>query len=183
MRYLRCSRVSSAWWSVVCLGLLMLRVTSLYAFFFFQAEDGIRDHCVTGVQTCALPISGLPRDPLTPRGGVQVHFPPTTPHSRRGSPLLPGNRVRFHFAWFVTLSLTGWMKILAHADFSATVPELNLVHEQIDQVDPSPVFGENTLASEWARNLRWVESLPLVLHGNEHSAFCIARATDTNLLV
>src|SRR5947207_4876727 len=25
--------------------------------FFFQPEDGIRDHCVTGVQTCALPIS------------------------------------------------------------------------------------------------------------------------------
>src|SRR5437588_12301816 len=25
--------------------------------FFFQAEDGIRVHCVTGVQTCALPIS------------------------------------------------------------------------------------------------------------------------------
>src|SRR5260221_1991074 len=24
--------------------------------FFLQAEDGIRDHCVTGVQTCALPI-------------------------------------------------------------------------------------------------------------------------------
>ena len=27
-------------------------------FFFCQAEDGIRDHCVTGVQTCALPILG-----------------------------------------------------------------------------------------------------------------------------
>src|SRR5438034_1932222 len=27
--------------------------------FFFQAEDGIRDHCVTGVQTCALPISSM----------------------------------------------------------------------------------------------------------------------------
>src|SRR5436190_16826522 len=27
-----------------------------FVFFFFQAEDGIRDHCVTGVQTCALPI-------------------------------------------------------------------------------------------------------------------------------
>src|SRR2546427_2306085 len=26
-------------------------------FFFFQAEDGIRDLTVTGVQTCALPIS------------------------------------------------------------------------------------------------------------------------------
>src|SRR3989441_7538043 len=28
-----------------------------YCFFFFQAEDGIRDKLVTGVQTCALPIS------------------------------------------------------------------------------------------------------------------------------
>src|SRR5438132_6955756 len=31
-------------------------VVSYLLFFFFQAEDGIRDHCVTGVQTCALPI-------------------------------------------------------------------------------------------------------------------------------
>src|SRR3989449_9386376 len=29
-------------------------------FFFFQAEDGIRDVAVTGVQTCALPISCRP---------------------------------------------------------------------------------------------------------------------------
>src|SRR2546429_2789475 len=29
----------------------------LLLFFFFQAEDGIRDVAVTGVQTCALPIS------------------------------------------------------------------------------------------------------------------------------
>src|SRR5260221_6517256 len=29
----------------------------VFVVFFFQAEDGIRDHCVTGVQTCALPIS------------------------------------------------------------------------------------------------------------------------------
>src|SRR5256885_14880876 len=29
----------------------------MYFFFFFQAEDGIRDYKVTGVQTCALPIS------------------------------------------------------------------------------------------------------------------------------
>src|SRR5256885_4696192 len=31
---------------------------ALRRFFFFQAEDGIRDYKVTGVQTCALPISG-----------------------------------------------------------------------------------------------------------------------------
>src|SRR5256885_16855621 len=30
-------------------------------FFFFQAEDGIRDYKVTGVQTCALPISAEAR--------------------------------------------------------------------------------------------------------------------------
>src|SRR5207248_5378578 len=30
-----------------------------YIFFFFQAEDGIRDRTVTGVQTCALPIFAL----------------------------------------------------------------------------------------------------------------------------
>src|SRR5476649_1232584 len=29
--------------------------------FFFHAEDGIPDHCVTGVQTCALPIFGVLR--------------------------------------------------------------------------------------------------------------------------
>src|SRR5688500_19835362 len=34
----------------------MLRL--YYLFFFFQAEDGIRDYKVTGVQTCALPILG-----------------------------------------------------------------------------------------------------------------------------
>src|SRR5436190_3785369 len=33
-------------------------------FFFFQAEDGIRDHCVTGVQTCALPISFREREKI-----------------------------------------------------------------------------------------------------------------------
>src|SRR5437870_9827792 len=31
----------------------------LFFFFFFQAEDGIRDGHVTGVQTCALPISKI----------------------------------------------------------------------------------------------------------------------------
>ena len=29
---------------------------AMFVFFFFQAEDGIRDWSVTGVQTCALPI-------------------------------------------------------------------------------------------------------------------------------
>src|SRR5207245_5704982 len=36
----------------------------LFVLFFFQAEDGIRDATVTGVQTCALPISRA--SPLPP---------------------------------------------------------------------------------------------------------------------
>src|SRR5256885_5003281 len=35
---------------------IVLSVAMLIIFFFFQAEDGIRDYKVTGVQTCALPI-------------------------------------------------------------------------------------------------------------------------------
>src|SRR5256885_5000835 len=34
----------------------MSRMSEFGQFFFFQAEDGIRDYKVTGVQTCALPI-------------------------------------------------------------------------------------------------------------------------------
>src|SRR5438093_5394683 len=33
--------------------------TRIVTFFFFQAEDGIRDWSVTGVQMCALPISTI----------------------------------------------------------------------------------------------------------------------------
>src|SRR5688500_19316137 len=35
----------------------MVKFTDTIRHFFFQAEDGIRDYKVTGVQTCALPIS------------------------------------------------------------------------------------------------------------------------------
>src|SRR5476649_3056555 len=35
-------------------------------FFFVQAEDGIRDHCVTGVQTCALPIFSIGPSLISP---------------------------------------------------------------------------------------------------------------------
>src|SRR5215217_9172231 len=40
----------------------------MFVVFFFQAEDGIRDIGVTGVQTCALPISGRVTVPAGPAG-------------------------------------------------------------------------------------------------------------------
>src|SRR5690606_2865799 len=44
--------------------LLLLYYLFCYCFFFFQAEDGIRDFHVTGVQTCALPISLVRPEPV-----------------------------------------------------------------------------------------------------------------------
>src|SRR5207302_6712520 len=49
--------------------------------FFFQAEDGIRDFHVTGVQTCALPISASP--PLAPARRQRSRRRGTGPHGRR----------------------------------------------------------------------------------------------------
>src|SRR5207244_8336108 len=45
-------------WEIRCslLGVLCIYMLLMFLF-FFQAEDGIRDDLVTGVQTCALPIS------------------------------------------------------------------------------------------------------------------------------
>src|SRR5438034_9797643 len=43
-------------------------------FFFFQAEDGIRDHCVTGVQTCALPISEVNQELDETNAGVMALY-------------------------------------------------------------------------------------------------------------
>src|ERR671919_1451349 len=47
---------------------------SIFFFFFFQAEDGIRDYKVTGVQTCALPIwRHHSQSPVTAVNGVSGH--------------------------------------------------------------------------------------------------------------
>src|SRR2546427_818756 len=59
---------------VVVYGLLLvLQIACVFPLFFFQAEDGIRDLTVTGVQTCALPIS---RFDWRVRRTVQRGLPP-----------------------------------------------------------------------------------------------------------
>src|SRR5438034_8847052 len=64
---------------------------SVLFFFFFQAEDGIRDHCVTGVQTCALPISASPGPPppllaQQPRQGQELRQGPGLPPEQAWTP-------------------------------------------------------------------------------------------------
>src|SRR5256886_8307900 len=51
---------ANAWPAVLLYSIIMVGCSAYSVdllFFFFQAEDGIRDLTVTGVQTCALPIS------------------------------------------------------------------------------------------------------------------------------
>src|SRR5215211_7388195 len=57
------------------------------ALVFLQAEDGIRDHCVTGVQTCALPISSAQS-----QGWQSANHAPPMSRSRPASP--PSGRRR-----------------------------------------------------------------------------------------
>src|SRR5439155_8531542 len=67
-------------------------------FLFFQAEDGIRDGHVTGVQTCALPISGGAR-PEPPRSRAPCRpaprgDPPPSPRRPPAPPRAPGRTRR-----------------------------------------------------------------------------------------
>src|SRR5439155_8088468 len=60
-----------------------------FCFFFFQAEDGIRDGHVTGVQTCALPILTCTRPArAASRGVMSVKSAPP----KRTSPAVTGSR-------------------------------------------------------------------------------------------
>src|SRR5690606_12091594 len=59
---------------------------------FFQAEDGIRDFHVTGVQTCALPISRVSPDATV--WLVVLEPPPPSPGRFSGTKLLPDSDSR-----------------------------------------------------------------------------------------
>src|SRR2546422_630663 len=72
-------------------------------FFFFQAEDGIRDVAVTGVQTCALPISSANAIVLDERGlanGGELRWPDEFVRHKAadilGDLALTGARIRAH---------------------------------------------------------------------------------------
>src|SRR5215813_14367129 len=79
-------------------------------FFFFQAEDGIRDADVTGVQTCALPISADSRN--NESAGCQTRMPldgmpisggaaPVTRSARWFSPASRDRRIAQRYHWAI----------------------------------------------------------------------------------
>src|SRR5688572_2777966 len=65
-------------------------VLVFFIFFFFQAEDGIRDLTVTGVQTCALPICAGAAPPEGPHLRLGVHLPRPEDAALRGLRGAPG---------------------------------------------------------------------------------------------
>src|SRR2546430_6748063 len=83
---------------------VLLEYIFLFFFFFFQAEDGIRDLTVTGVQTCALPIySTNHATPLLPSGhlfklsyGYTILFASCLAAL---SPCCGGLHISFHPVW------------------------------------------------------------------------------------
>src|SRR5256885_10301300 len=82
----RCKLIMLTTWNFI------VRTRRRVCFFFFQAEDGIRDYKVTGVQTCALPISfrTVPRTATGRRDSVRtpgISFHPNRSHN--GPRLVP----------------------------------------------------------------------------------------------
>src|SRR2546427_408023 len=86
-------------------------LTVLCSFFFFQAEDGIRDLTVTGVQTCALPIF---------IGAMTMGV---------GAALMEELAVDTRLGYFVNHDLAGY-EVPVHAD----IPHQEVIF--LDEVDP-----------------------------------------------
>src|ERR671927_998506 len=112
--------------------------------YFFQAEDGIRDHCVTGVQTCALPIWFVAEaiDQF-------ARYPVMDDSGRRHAGFLTGHDLA---AWRptyeppVTLDWRGWT--LAKAGPWSQGPALLQALAMLDGVLPAGPAGSNASVSE-----------------------------------
>src|SRR5256884_3195673 len=99
----------------------------VFDFFFFQAEDGIRDVAVTGVQTCALPISGLSgmpdsghRSSATTRASCASSSARPTSRTMRARPA-----ISLADSIFQTASMTRWVSgidtTIHHTIFNSAV--------------------------------------------------------------
>src|SRR5256885_3239746 len=92
--------------------------------FFFKAEDGIRDYKVTGVQTCALPISSGPNEPaavpVAPPALLALADGTVFRGASAGAAGLASGEVVFNTA------ITGYQEILTDPDRKST--RLNSSH-------------------------------------------------------
>ena len=89
-------------------------------FFFFQAEDGIRDDLVTGVQTCALPI-------FTWSSAAAMHSPSEWCAACR---------------WYLPVAITIGEPSLRHQDNARLSRRIHQLHQASDGVYGSPRIWE-----------------------------------------
>src|SRR5437773_7367594 len=79
--------------------ILFLFFVLFFFFFFFQAEDGIRDRDVTGVQTCALPILSATSSPVSwSPTSSSARSPNGTTHGSRSEERRVGKECRSRWA-------------------------------------------------------------------------------------
>src|SRR2546422_1803208 len=107
-------------------------------FFFFQAEDGIRDVAVTGVQTCALPISRAD-EPFTLHHAA-YELPKTNPFLRKMFIHIAGPDLDDRIAWAVD----DLAELLHRADMSAILQDFG---KSTRREDPVVHFYETFLAA------------------------------------
>src|SRR2546427_5567028 len=102
----------------------------LFYFFFFQAEDGIRDLTVTGVQTCALPI--------------WVQAPRALGHALRALAKAAGGSATLFRS--EAADQPG-----AEPDFDAQAADATAaLHARLKQAfDPAGIFNRGRLAAAW----------------------------------
>src|SRR5271169_754198 len=112
----------------------------LVFFFFFQAEDGIRDATVTGVQTCALPIShpqalrSLPHHALL--NGVAARIRSNS-HA--------GGRLMHYFSWSVSCRLTAADLVLNGRSQLRVVDTPRAAYRAPVKANPTAVAAANVL--------------------------------------
>src|SRR5690606_40500837 len=110
-------------------------------FFFFQAEDGIRDFHVTGVQTCALPI--FRSSTLLTDEGTRVIIP--------NGDLLSGRLVNWTFSESdirvnLTLTVDGSIPI---TEFKQELEAKIIRFEEVDRTIPVKIFTKEITADNY----------------------------------
>src|SRR2546425_2429540 len=135
-------------WSLVLACDLRRHAVYHLAFFFFQAEDGIRDKLVTGVQTCALPILSTPYSYLamTKRSIYVDHHTHDNQESKRLT-IVPG-KSKYIFV-YPFLKTRGWFLLTKAA-------RQGMMDEHIEVGHRFPSVKLNTTYSFGLDDQEWV---------------------------
>src|SRR2546429_356259 len=127
-------------------------------FFFFQAEDGIRDVAVTGVQTCALPIFLVPSLDLQARLADAADYGQVTARDDAATAAFEPEWLPFdHPLWIVYSSgTTGLPKPIVHGHGGMVLVALQLkaLHNDV---------GCSYHPNSWGERYHWYSSTGWVM--------------------